>query len=607
MSAKGRFRIPEIALGFLLGASFLSILAAASLPQTPSTTTLNTNQVCVSRLLGLCLVAPPNPPQQAVFGFAQFLTIFALLMAAYTLSDVRYRFRIAVTPIPPIKITFILTIFIGVAALITNVWFVQAWPVPNFLASQAIIEGVLGACFFGLAILWIWTAFIRPPRFSVRNSRKFGQELYFRLLEGVDSELPTIASEIGRSAASIVYWASKAREANSKSTASLASGYAHDIILLIGMRKFCRHVAGSAPGTAIIFFTEISERRAYHLPIGQFATNVSTEAFLNKDSILYHEDEGYESGYFGYLKPFTKAIYGDFHLLESLARSNSPLDINFDTRSKFDSDRLEAYSRALLITYEAALDAKRFYGHSSVLSRAFGTLAGACGDLYELNEAAENSATGDIHNKLNAVVRFINRAIDLIEKGGVRPTKLRRKDEAYKWRDDFYDEIAYLMFEVIKRAAQVTTTKFVSWEIQHNAVWTRFFSLHESKTRSIVLFKLRRLLYEEILSIERLPHFANAPILGFCLNVMGLDVGKKHNHTRGEYQLRKVVVSWAKRNYLWMNEQSPKAARAVLIGRLSFDEPNKRLVKTYNEGLRSSPPQDYLVLDLPTWPIVAKD
>jgi hypothetical protein len=55
----------------------------------------------------------------------------------------------------------------------------------------------------------------------------------------------------------------------------------------------------SSPGTAIEFFKAMSELEKYQIPIGQFASNVSTEALLNKDSIIYHEAEGYISGFFG--------------------------------------------------------------------------------------------------------------------------------------------------------------------------------------------------------------------------------------------------------------------------------------------------------------------
>jgi len=96
--------------------------------------------------------------------------------------------------------------------------------------------------------------------------------------------------------------------------------YAHDVLLLIGNRKLCRYIVSSAPGTAITFFESIIEKNKYYLPVSQFSKNISQEAILNKDSILYHEDEGYKSGLLGYLKPFSQSIYGDHRLIRSLEK-----------------------------------------------------------------------------------------------------------------------------------------------------------------------------------------------------------------------------------------------------------------------------------------------
>src|ERR1700730_14993422 len=88
------------------------------------------------------------------------------------------------------------------------------------------------------------------------------------------------------------------------------------------------------------------------------------------------------------------------------------------------------------------------------------------------------------------------------------------------------------MFGVIFSASQVKTREFESWEIQHNTVWTGFFSHDVTPTRKIVLFKLRRLLFNEMSDLRRSPNFKSAAILGFLLNVMGLTEGQRRDHRR---------------------------------------------------------------------------
>jgi hypothetical protein len=111
-----------------------------------------------------------------------------------------------------------------------------------------------------------------------------------------------------------------------------------------------------------------------------------------------------------------------------------------------------------------------------------------------------------------------------------------------------------------------------------------------------VLFKVRRLLYEEIKDIGTHPNFKNAAYLGYCLNVLGLTEGKKRDFRHDEFPLRKTVISLARKNYLALVERLPKVAAAVLIGTISFDQEKKRLVKTFSAGLDKVAPT--ITLDL---------
>jgi hypothetical protein len=89
-------------------------------------------------------------------------------------------------------------------------------------------------------------------------------------------------------------------------------------------------------------------------------------------------------------------------------------------------------------------------------------------------------------------------------------------------------------------------------------------------------------------------------VLGFCLNVIGMEEGKsKEDFRRDAYALAKVVHSWARKHYLSMRQENPDVADSVLIGSISFDEANSRLVKTYAKGLNREAPKTYLDLEQP--------
>lgn len=565
---------------------------------------------CSRRFLGLCLEAPAAH-DRGIFGFSEFVTGFGLLALIYTVSEVRYRFRVQAAALNLYRLTFWLAVIIGMGTLLTDFWFSQGYPMPSLLSSRVAWQMTFGGLFLILVLSWLWAAFFRPTKFGRLNRRNYARTLYAYLLQGAESDLPAIAAEVGRSAASIIKHARERSPQGTQSNANITAGVANDILLLIAMRKFCRHIIGSAPGTAMAFFGAMTRQKKYYVPIGQFASNITTEALLNKDSILYHEDEGFRSGYFGFVRPFTKTIYGDFDLIEA-QQNHSALDVAFDVRWQFDGTQLAAYCRAVLTTIESSINGHSLYLNSSALYRALDSIEKAPHDLYKLDERPDHPDSDDVRRRLSAVVSFIDDLIRLLEErekknGAIDNIPMRQHGELYKWRGNWYDEVANLMFEVIKLASRIKRADFINWEVQYVSVWSPFFNFHESGTRSIILFKLRRLVYEEVLSIDKFPNFQNASILGMCLNVMGLTEGKKRDHTRGQYQLRKVVISWTRRNYTWLLLQSPKAARAVQLGTITYDPAIGKLVKTYSEGLRNEPPREYLDLEPCTRPVTSQE
>lgn len=562
---------------------------------------------CEQTLLGMCLVEPAKQ-SGGIFGFAEFVQALALLVIVYTVTDVRYRFRLSTAPLPLWPLTFIVTALIGVGTLLTDVLFSLQIPVPNFLHVQALWQASLGVLFLLTAMTWIWYAFIRSPIFGRRNYKKYVHTLYRYILQGSNSELPIIGAELSRSADALIALAREIpypRPPGSPIpdpvTNAGPSEFANDLMLLIGNRKFCRHIVAEAPGTAIAIFDAMSRQKKYRLPLGQFASNITTEALINKDSMLYHEDAGYFSGLIGYLKPFSNALYGDFKIVEALAEMDkSPLDLSLQLRFSWDAEQVEAYGRAILIAFEAYLDGGHWGQHSYALTRAFADIEGASGDAYKLdgNESAPYST--DIYKRLSAVVDFVKDCIKILDKqDNSFRTKLRHRGEREVFQEDMYDRIAHMIFEIILDASAVKSPVDTCWTIQHNAVWSEFFGLYDGKAWKIVRFKLRRLLYNEILKLGEFPNYKSARFLGVCLNVMGLSIGNRSGYERSEYALRKAVIGWTKKNYLNVRGRLPDVATACLMGGITFDEENHRLVKTYMKGLSLEAPKRYLDLELP--------
>lgn len=558
-----------------------------------------------------CFVPVGTNLATKIFGFSEFLAAVALLAVVYTIADVRYKFRIAVTPGSLYVATFNLIGIIGLQTLLTEIWIAEGWWVPKTIGlTRSTWQGIFGMLFLGTFLTWMYYAFIRPPVFGRRNALRFARELYRYILRGNDDELKVIANELARSAKPLIKYCRHLsprfpdEEASPKRATKKKAGvedYAHDILLLIANRKFCRQIVGASPVTAQAFFEEMTSANKFDIPMGQFARNISSEAVAQKGSFLYDEAEGYSSGLLGYLKPVSQAVYGNYLLVEALASNvASPLDIDFEEQWAWDARQWEAYCRATLMTLKDCLDKGFGSQNSYALNRAMHDIESAYRDLYKLNDAPDGYGSDTI-DRLHVAAEFVRRAIELIDKQPNPPKPLHRVREG-TYPKNIYDHLALLIFKMCFAASTVKTPPETCWTIHHNIVWSMIFagSSGDGAAWKIVQFKVRRLLYDEIARLTKFPNYKGSRILGFCLNVLGMKTGSnKENYGKEAYALAKAVHSWTRKHYLSMRQENADVAESVLIGSVSFDEAGGRLVKTYFKGLNRESPKDYLELEPP--------
>lgn len=434
-------------------------------------------------VLGVCFV-PLDSSGQKFFGFSEFLAGLALMVLAWTIADVRYRFRVRTAPLPLMGITFSVVAAIGLLTLLTDLWRAEQWLVPkgNILTPgswQAILGGILLFTF----LLWIWFAFIRPPTYGRYNADRFAQTLYRFVLKGSPTELAVIADELTYSALALVRHATDRgrlknflpeREVEKKNAPPKVEGYANDLLLLIADKRLCRAIVESSPGTAIAIFQAIANTEKHGIQVETFAKNIINEALANTDSFLYHEAEGYESGFIGYHKPLSQAMFANYTMVETIG---TLLDPDLYGKRKWDVTQWEAYCRVVLITFSRYV--KEGYGdHSFVLFRAKGYIERAASDLYTLNDLT-NAWDTDSSRRLRVVVEFIKDAVKILDEKGVPDYVRIRKREKYGHpRETFYDHLAAMIFEVIFHASAVNSPRMQCWTIQHNSVWGELFNFN---------------------------------------------------------------------------------------------------------------------------------
>ncbi|WP_411880029.1 hypothetical protein [Polaromonas sp. YR568] len=537
-----------------------------------------------------------------IFGFAEFLAALALLAVLYTVTDIRYKFRVAVAPGFMYPLTFGLIAFIGVATLLTEVWSSQHWPVfdtPWF--NSALWQAMLGLLFLGTFLTWTYYAYIRPPVFGYRNARRFTGEMVRLAFRGNEDEIKVVMSEVGYSSKQLVkHWglANKWMKGDiQKKPPPKTAEYAQEIFLVLSDRHICKIIVKSTPITALQLFREMAESDTdKDFPMSAFSRNITMEAVAQKDSFLYVEVEGYQSGFFGYVKPVSQTIYGNYELVAGIQQGGGlgAFDVEYDDYTSWDGQQWSAYLRAVLITMKAYLATGRTNDQSIVLSQAFHQVNSACIGLDKLS-GIENAYETKAHDAFNAKCDFATKAIELVNKAKIFPYVHRmRREEGHR---NIHDQLAELVYQLCIDSTYVKGPFMSSWVFQHNMAWGAMHGFNDGKAWTVVRRKTRRLLYEQIEKLIEFPNYVSIRAPAFCLNVFGLaPLDRKGKHHRQGYALSCKAQAWAREYYLTVVRDYPEMAEVMLTGSISFDKENSRLVQTNYYGMSKKPTYKYLEL-----------
>lgn len=582
--------------------------------------------MCDLVILGVCLSRPPADTA-SIFGFPEFLTALALLVLVFNSTDPLYKFRIAVAPLPLIPITFICTLVIGLGALINDLWFAQRWYAPALGVSKAEIQAALGSLFLTLVLVWTWFAFVRPPVFGRLNAKAFTRRLYWALVRGSDQELSAVAAELGRSGHALVRaaagrpwrpnpfldrlralrWrylpprpkkvmAARAGGENPKPVRPTTAVYAREVLIFLANRKLCRHIVQTSPVTAMAIMEAAGKHETSNLPLQQFMTILNTESLRNPESVIYQED-GLYSGGMGQVQPYSKALYGNYWLVEMM----DGLGIDYRMSNSFTPEQYEIYCHMVSVVLKANVEAGEYRNHSYALNRAFRNLEAGFSDLSQAN-GREDYGDQPGYQKLRLAMGLVRELQKLLAKRDdlkLPPVKVPENSHGR----DVFDLLAGLIFNMIEQAAHVTGPEWTAWDVQHNSIWSSaFFMGAQGPVEALIQRKVERLAYEGISEFDKWEQYRSARLLGYFLNVFGFSpISVKDRRPGGSLRryaspLRRYVLAWTRRNYLRLRRDFPDIAQACLMGSITFDEQGQRLVKSFRKSMDGTVPQNYLDL-----------
>jgi hypothetical protein len=252
------------------------------------------------------------------------------------------------------------------------------------------------------------------------------------------------------------------------------------------------------------------------------------------------------------------------------------------------------------MTFQSYLDGKHWGQPCFTFNRAIRDIQQVASSAISEIMRRPDDPVGDAWIRLRAGVHFLTEMVAQIEKLNPAPKArtLRHRDQRRFTNGDLYDRIAEAMFEIIHSAALVTGPPDEAWSIHHISVWSDFFDdLGKDRiAMKIVQHKVRRLLFDEIKEFEKYLSYKSARILGICLNVMRLKPQKRSGYGRQYAALKSVLLPWVQRNYKKIRARNSEVADTCLIGGITFDEKESRLVKTYAKGLSPEPKRDYLAV-----------
>lgn len=547
---------------------------------------------------GSCFALNPAAPK--IFGFSDFLAGMALMILAWTTTDVRYRFRVRVAAVPLQRLTFALIGIIGSLTLLTDLWRARGWKVPAapasipFSITPEVWQALLGALFFATFLIWAFFAYIKPSIFGRLNAKRYTEAVHHFFLNAPASDQAIIAQELAHSARELVKYATeynpkqKITEDQHLNSAQLN---ANTLLSLIGHPSFCRILVTDAPGTAFYFFQAIDSFNKYNLFFFQpFSRNFVNEAIRNKNSFLYHEKNGYASGLMGYDKPFTTLLFSNYKMVEGLDSLLDPEDAW--EKGRLDSAQWKAYCNLLITAIEGCIQSKGTE-HTPVLYRAIGHVKNALFDIHKIIPDAE--LKDDTYARLEVVCDFIGQLRGFLAAYNPPSSPLKREDDDSLL--SLHDAIAELIEAAIRLAAKVSAPIEQRRRFHSELIWNKLMGYPHNKSSWILNAKVCKLIFSRIRDI-RTPASSGCQLLGFCLNVMGLEYQYSGKHYKRDRRLlHRAVLAWTRRNYLNLYYRNPLINDVCLHEGITLDLENYRLAMEFPANTRTSVTRhEYLTL-----------
>ena len=535
------------------------------------------------------LAYDPESPNRIYFSVGSAVTAIALVLAFSQMMGPIRRFRVR---------TGILPAWLAYGLFVVGIGLVFVAAVLPFVPGEALVPWrypVLWEIGGGLLIVLAALSFLS----SVNMRAKFNRFNYKRFLEGCTSIISTgredscreLAVEIRGSIGRVVeackkfdrFKAYRAREEGTKYEVTEYTRYAFTLMDVWSDAMFCRIVVCHAPGTGVELFEQIRQQRLYESGGYSLVNQMVRQAFLNRDSILYREEDFYGLGHF---KNFTYSVFGNYELIESYFRPLQAWSYWEDEDS--ESWKVEKYAKVVNMATEGNITSGWRRGHPSGLWCGFERLGSiASHEAIRLDKVGGDEICESVHfESLKKIAWGLEEVVRTLKEHEKEIPDEEFKEEDYRALNDFsvYGVVAdgiYRFFEAL------ATARWKDEAVRMVAVslWMGVYPVSKSMESKANVELQRRLNIQLFKKVrENLENLWYPAVTRLLINLESFDKTGPDVEGCGRTLFKNKFYAILKEFYEKAVEQDPEKAKDMIPENVRYDEDKGQLIKKHTFG-----------------------
>ncbi|NQT02161.1 MAG: hypothetical protein HQ580_09065 [Planctomycetes bacterium] len=443
--------------------------------------------------------------------------------------------------------------------------------------------------------IWLLWNISKPAKFHSSNYKRFLDGCTSLIARGNEPDLRELADEIFDSIEGIVkeckkYNSGRAHLAKEKGERYEISEYTKYVLTLLDLwsdAKFCQLMVCYVPKTANEIFTQINKQGLYYSGGYALVHQLVRQAFMNKTSILYKEEDYFGLGHF---KTFTNTVFGNCELIES---NLNPLPAwrgwNDESLGPW---MIEKYTEALNVATEAHIAHGWRKGYHHGLSQGFNELIGmgriVWSQAVKLDKLHDDDEIVDSlpWKNLFAIERGLDKTVGILQEHEENIPEYRLDEATYNKFEDgsIYGVIAYAIFGFFENLS-VCRSKDETVRMLAISLWMAVYPVSKGQeTKAIVELQKRLNIHLFKKFEENLKELHYPALIRLWINIASL---QENIDERRATLVNKKLFELLRKYYEKAVKTDPKKAKDMLPDKIRYDEKKGQLIQTYTFGSTS--------------------